>query len=207
MTRPLGASIGDLLSQPTTHGGLGLGATMTSVLFVGGILATVTYLSFTKQDTIGKNATQEIREDERKGGLWQTAVVAALFLVVGGSGYHVLRAKLQAEISASVVAEASATSSASTAPTSPLGDLSSFRTITQDTLNKLNTGDQSGATTRIGDLEYAWDQAQPVLKARNAAEWTKIDGKIDTVLRELRAVQPNPTTEKAALQALLEVLQ
>jgi hypothetical protein len=44
------------------------------------------------------------------------------------------------------------------------------------------------------------------LKNKNGAEWTKIDGKIDTVLRELRAVNPNATTEKAALQALLSVI-
>ena len=70
----------------------------------------------------------------------------------------------------------------------------------------MNAGDQSGATTRIGDLEYVWDQATPVLKARNRTEWTKIDRKIDTVLRELRAVSPNATSEKSALQALLAVL-
>ena len=57
----------------------------------------------------------------------------------------------------------------------------------------------------VGDLEYDWDQADPVLKAKDRAEWTKIDKKIDTVLRELRAVQPNPATEKAALEALLTV--
>jgi uncharacterized membrane-anchored protein len=44
LTRPLGASIGDFLSQPSSHGGLGLGATMTSLIFVAGILCTVTYL-------------------------------------------------------------------------------------------------------------------------------------------------------------------
>ena len=94
----------------------------------------------------------------------------------------------------------------STTFASPLGDLSNFKVITQDTLDKLNANDQSGATTRIADLEYAWDQGQPVLKARNGTEWTKIDAKIDTVLRELRAVSPNPITEKTALAALLSVL-
>ena len=52
LTRPLGASIGDYLSQPTSHGGLGLGATVTSMIFVGGIIAIVIYLSVTKADVI-----------------------------------------------------------------------------------------------------------------------------------------------------------
>jgi uncharacterized membrane-anchored protein len=34
LTRPLGASLGDLLSQATTYGGLGFGALATSVLFI-----------------------------------------------------------------------------------------------------------------------------------------------------------------------------
>ena len=51
MTRPLGASIGDFMSQ-TSHryGGLGLGTTDTSYIFLGCILALVTYLSVTKAD-------------------------------------------------------------------------------------------------------------------------------------------------------------
>lgn len=52
LTRPLGASIGDLLSQARGDGGLGLGPTVTSILFLLAILATVTYLSVTKKDVI-----------------------------------------------------------------------------------------------------------------------------------------------------------
>ncbi len=208
MTRPLGASLGDLLSQPTSHGGIGLGATTTSIIFLGGIFIIVTYLSLTKRDTINKqHLVEEIREDEQKSGLWQTAIVVALFVVVGGIGYHVLHARLQAEISGPMInTTGTSTSSTSTTTSSPLGDLTLFRTITKDTLDKLKAGDQSGATTRISDLEFAWDQAQPVLKARDKTTWTQIDGKIDTVLRELRAVNPNTATDKDALQALLTVL-
>ena len=44
-TRPLGASFGDLLSQPAEYGGLGLGTIITSVLFLAVIVATVIYMS------------------------------------------------------------------------------------------------------------------------------------------------------------------
>ncbi len=50
LTRPLGASIGDWLAQPTADGGLGLGTTATSVVFPSAILGTVTYLSATQRD-------------------------------------------------------------------------------------------------------------------------------------------------------------
>ena len=51
LTRPLGASIGDELSQNShKYGGIGLGTTGTSYLFLGCILALVTYLSITKRD-------------------------------------------------------------------------------------------------------------------------------------------------------------
>ncbi|GAA4267383.1 membrane protein [Frondihabitans peucedani] len=45
LTRPLGASTGDLLSQATKDGGLGLGTTGTSVLFLAVILVLVVVLS------------------------------------------------------------------------------------------------------------------------------------------------------------------
>ncbi len=208
LTRPLGASIGDFLSQPGSHGGLGLGATATSVIFLGGILGTVAYLSITKKDVIGKKYKEEVREDNRKGGLLETAIVLILFISVGGIGYHVRYAALQREIAAPAVAPEATQGTSLNPPllVSPLGDLSVFRTITQDTLDLLGKGDQAGATTRIGDLEYEWDNAQSRLKPRDKAAWTTIDGKIDTVLRELRAVHPESVREKSSLESLLAVL-
>lgn len=54
LTRPLGASIGDYLSQDLNNGGLGLGTTITSMIFLVTILATVVYLTVTKKDVIKK---------------------------------------------------------------------------------------------------------------------------------------------------------
>ncbi|MED2971732.1 hypothetical protein P4361_05505 [Fictibacillus sp. B-59209] len=50
LTRPLGASIGDFLSQSRHAGGLGLGTTGTSVIFLVIILALVSYLTKTRRD-------------------------------------------------------------------------------------------------------------------------------------------------------------
>ncbi|WP_345042117.1 hypothetical protein [Streptomyces sannanensis] len=50
LTRPLGASAGDYLSQPTADGGLGLGTVVTSVLFLAVILGLVVFLTVTRRD-------------------------------------------------------------------------------------------------------------------------------------------------------------
>lgn len=44
-TRPLGASLGDYLSQPSDYGGLGFGTVYTSLLFLGAIILTVIYMT------------------------------------------------------------------------------------------------------------------------------------------------------------------
>jgi uncharacterized membrane-anchored protein len=50
LTRPLGASLGDLLSQAQQYGGVGLGTVRTSMVFLAIIVALVTFLS------IGRNS-------------------------------------------------------------------------------------------------------------------------------------------------------
>ena len=52
LTRPLGASIGDYLSQSPDDSGLGLGTTTTSIIFLLAILILVIYLSKTRKDEI-----------------------------------------------------------------------------------------------------------------------------------------------------------
>jgi len=59
LTRPLGASIGDYLSQPVSDGGRGLGTTVTSAIFLLTIAGVVVFLTVTKRDRI------ELLPDER----------------------------------------------------------------------------------------------------------------------------------------------
>ena len=51
LTRPLGASLGDLLSQARTYGGLGLGTVYTSIAFLVVIVALVAFVSFDARRT------------------------------------------------------------------------------------------------------------------------------------------------------------
>lgn len=198
LTRPLGASIGDGLTQPTDQGGLGLGATTTSVIFTVGILALVTYLTITKADVIAAARVAKSSVEDERGGPRQTVIVVGLVLVVALTGYWMRKNALNSDASASVPAQAT--------QQSPLGDLSAFEVITRDTLNLVDGGNQSGATTRIADLETAWDNSEARLKPKDPTSWHDLDDKIDTVLRELRSTSPQPASEKVALTNLLTAL-
>jgi hypothetical protein len=209
LTRPLGASIGDYLSQPSSEGGLGLGATLTSVLFFLAIIGAVAYLAVTKADVIDEVPSA----DPERGGLWQTGVVVGLLLVLGVAGYLWRTSTLQDDLPTATTTAADSGGStpsvpgAATPPSrSPLGDLSAFRTITRDALQAVAAGDQAAATGRARDLEIAWDDAEARLKPRNKAAWTTVDGKIDKVLREIRATAPDPAGEISALNDLLGAL-
>jgi uncharacterized membrane-anchored protein len=57
LTRPLGASFGDLLSQPKDYGGMGFGTINTSIGFLIGIALIVVYMTATyKPETVAADA-------------------------------------------------------------------------------------------------------------------------------------------------------
>src|SRR5215468_4322358 len=97
LTRPLGASIGDLLSQPRSVGGLGLGTTVTSFAFLTAIMLVVLFLSVTKRDV---TETEALEADLSAGVLVvahrMTAATPALLDAIrarvarGSAGFHVL---------------------------------------------------------------------------------------------------------------------
>ena len=192
LTRPLGASLGDYLSQSKADGGLGLGATVTSAVFLAAILGVVIYLAVTRKDFIAEPIEPVA---ERKGSaVLQLVVVLILLPAVAGTGYFLRRAQLQRQAQASVTADR------------PLGDLSSFRNIAQDMLSLVHAGDLGGAKTRAGDLETAWDKAQATMQPMNPEKWTQLDNAIDAVLKSSRASPPNAAQSSAALESLLGVI-
>ena len=65
LTRPLGASVGDFLSQPRSAGGLGLGTALTSTIFLLSILAIVAYLTISRLDRT-ENMSTPARPDPEK---------------------------------------------------------------------------------------------------------------------------------------------
>lgn len=203
MTRPLGASIGDYLSQPTKFGGLGLGATLTSVIFLLGILAIILYFTFTKRDVIANTNIEEKQTNEDKGLVGQSLITIALFIIVGLSAYFWRQRQLQKETVQPTISNESPNKAV---PVTPLGNLSEFKKITQDTKDLVLANNIEGAKNRVSDLEHEWDIAQAKLKPMDGKKWAEIDDAIDKVLRQLRAVNPVQKDCQSSLDALLKVL-
>lgn len=203
MTRPLGASLGDFLTQTREHGGLGLGATTTTVIFLFAIVFTVVYLALSKNDiTTGEDIEEEQEEEEKHPHiLAQVIAVAILFTIVAVGGYYFRQHQLKAQEQA--IINSSGTNAAQAAP---LGDLSSLKTLVQAILVSVQANDWTNANNHVNDLEYAWDHAEAQLKPLNGAAWTHVDGTFDKVFREVRAVNPNQHTAITALQASLSAL-
>ncbi len=191
LTRPLGASLGDYLSQAAENGGLGLGATLTSAVFLTAILVVVGYLAVSRRDVVAPVVPQAAPKAKGPAVAWQVIIVASVVLGLSGAGYGMRRAQLQKHAAAAVsVAQ-------------PLGDLSHFQRIAADLLRAERASDPAAAKSRVGDLENAWDKAQAELKPMNPEKWTEVDDAIDDVLRKVRG---GDSAAPASVEALIHVL-
>ena len=132
------------------------------------------------------------------------AVATGALLVVAAGRPHAI-ADNEEETGASPVI---ATLSPGEAPSHFLpAEITKFRIIAQDTLSRVQAGDQAAATARIKDLETAWDDDEATLRPMDETAWTVLDGRIDNVLKAVRASKPDPATETQTLTALMTALQ
>ena len=209
LTRPLGANIGDWLAVEKQLGGIGIGTLGTSVIFLSAILATVIYLAIRRPDVIEDWADAHVpaarnpeRERKMLGYYGVVAAIAVGTLAYANSRPH-QAFSAQEEAASGPVEQLTAQQATANFPAA---DLAGFSTIAQDTLDLVNGGDQAGATTRIADLETAWDDAQPTLEPIDGTAWTFLDSEIDDSLTAVRASSPDVAAEGTALTALITSL-
>ncbi len=93
--------------------------------------------------------------------------------------------------------------SLSTAADLPLGDMTPFKQIAEETLKFVEKGDFKSAKSRIKDLETTWDNSEPKLKSVNPTTWSSADKSIDQALKDVRAAKPNAETSSKSLKALI----
>jgi uncharacterized membrane-anchored protein len=210
LTRPLGANLGDWFASPSADHGIGVGTAVTSAIFLTAILATVVYLTRTRIDVIDEPhrtptpvATTGPARERIMLGYYAAVAVAAGALLVWAGGQQHTTAAAEEDTSAAPVTTTPGQATANF----PQAEVAKFRTIVQDTLAKVQVGDQTGATGRIKDLETAWDDDQATLQPIDETNWRVLDGQIDSVLKALRASTPDTGTEKHTLTALLTALQ
>ncbi|WP_129789804.1 hypothetical protein [Promicromonospora panici] len=215
LTRPLGANIGDWLATPAAEQGVGLGTFGTSLVFLGAILATVVFLSLTRADVIEKRepveattiVTSPVRRQVSLAVLAGVAAVTVLLLQWTNQQPHTSALEEAAAPTCSTSTQLTATqANQQAAQHFPAQDLAGYRTITQDTLDLVNSGDQPGAAARVADLETAWDKDQDTLFGEDCQAWTYLDHEIDAVLTSVRAGTPAPAVQEQHLQALLTTL-
>jgi uncharacterized membrane-anchored protein len=70
LTRPMGASFGDLLSQPVANGGLGFGTVVTSLMFLGCIAGIIAYMTLTREGLESGRSDDSDREGKQENALF-----------------------------------------------------------------------------------------------------------------------------------------
>ena len=171
LTRPLGASMGDFMSQPKSLGGLGLGATVTSIIFLSAILAVVIFLSVTKTNgrlnkisAASENPATPKRITFQAGAMLCVFAAAGIFIGSYASN-HIKTIENKNNLS---------------------GELASFISTETDMRGYVIANDFKDAMVKADVLEQDWDAEVGTLRPLNQRQWTEIDRTLDQVLASVR---------------------
>jgi len=208
LTRPLGASLGDLLTQDPTYGGIGLGAGLTSALFLGVIVILVLreQVNVNRHGVRVKGQTPAVHPAHDYA--WAAGGAAAIAVLAAFLGANLNPTTATAQVaSGPITTHPSGTAPAiETDATSTLGDLRPYAVIIDDLAAKEKSGDTQSSLARAKDLEVAWDSAEAAIKPTSPADWHLMDSAIDAVLTSVRATNPSTTDIQTALTALQQTV-
>jgi len=184
LTRPLGASLGDFLSQPKSLGGLGLGATWTSVIFLSAILAVVLLLSVTKMDRVLKEKEPVSKNSGTpKMIVLQAGALVCVFIIAGiFIGYY-------ASSHNKTIANKNDLS----------GELAGFISTENDIKGYVTANDFTDARSKVDTLEHDWDSQEGTLRPQNQSQWTAIDTTLDPLYASVRT-----TTDIAKCKSVID---
>ncbi|MCL9662286.1 hypothetical protein L2089_16440 [Paenibacillus hunanensis] len=194
LTRPLGASLGDYLSQSKVNGGLGFGTTITSIIFLIAILAIILFLAISKMDATAKDESLETNSNHtnHKYVYAQTISVLVISLLIGVGSYHWRSSDIASQNA--------------TGQTTLAHQLNEFVTIENGMLTAVNKNDFVTAKKDADELENQWDTKEPALRKIDSATWTHIDGTIDVVLAAIRSAHPDHNQSQTALSDSLQTI-
>ncbi|MER7070632.1 hypothetical protein [Terrabacter sp. NPDC000476] len=206
LTRPLGASLGDLLTQSRDFGGVGLGASLTSLIFLVVIVLLVAreQINVNRHGTRAKGERPAVshRHDYAWAAAGAVAIVAAATALAPSPTPAAAASRPSADTSAGKPGTAAHANPLETDTTSPIGNLSPFAVIVDDVAAKAKAGQLGAATARIKDLEVAWDSGEAAMKPASPDDWHALDSSIDQALTALRATPPSKADCATALRAL-----
>lgn len=206
LTRPLGASLGDLLTQDPSYGGVGLGAGLTSVIFLAVIVVLVAreQVNVNRHGVLDKGDAPAVHP--HRDYAW--AAGGALGVVLAAVALTSLTANSSVATPVPEVVPNSSSGAATieTDATSPLGDLRGFVTIVNDMRAKLKAGDFATVTARAKDLEVAWDSKEAAIKPASPDDWHQLDGAIDGLLTSVRANSPSVAAIESAISGFRDTV-
>lgn len=208
LTRPLGANIGDWLASPKVSAnpadpvGLGLGTFVTSLIFLGAILATVVYLTVSRSDVLETYeathvptvTTNPTKERIGLAGFVGLAVATAVVMIWAHDQPHVT---------------CDPTGASETMPACPKPKFTPAQTETAvakyvslaQTANAQDEAGKSAAShATVQKMRDNWDADASSLQKVNKATWTAIDTQMDAVLKVYAIDHGNIQPASAAAQ-------
>ncbi|MGW4598817.1 COG4705 family protein [Streptomyces sp. NPDC004457] len=219
LTRPLGANIGDWLASPKAAAnpgdpvGLGLGTFATSLIFLGAILATVIYLTISRQDVA--ETSEATHEPPVTNARKERIALAGFAVIAAGTVALMIWAHHQPHVTCDP------TGRSETMPACPKAALtgkqttaavSKYERFARTAIAQDRAGTAAASHATVQKMRDDWDADATSLQAVNNTTWTLLDHQMDEVLKAYAIdhgnIQPVSAAEQEKqLETLLGDLQ